>query len=141
MAPKKKLTDQERKRVQDQIAQLQASLDDVADADTEDEIEDAEADVVEKKKALAELFDRLGLTEADYDLLVEGVGASMDEKVRHIVREELGEDGDEDKGDGTVKELADDPEAPPVEDDTPPSSPPASKHWTERKVWGKGEEE
>lgn len=145
MAEKKKLTTEEKERVKAQIAELQASIAEEADAETPDE-EKIAAEEVEKKKAkLAALFDRLGLTEEDYDLLIESVGAGLDAQVRHIVKEELGEEGDggEKPDEGTVKELVEDPNAPPVESppDTAPENTPESRHWTEKKVFGKDEPE
>ena len=63
MSEKKKLSASERKKVEEQIAALQASLDDQAEADTAAEAREAEADVEQQRQQTADLFDRLGLTD------------------------------------------------------------------------------
>lgn len=140
MAEKKKLTAAEREKLRRQIAELQAALDDKEEASTPGEEEAAQEEVEEQQQKLAELFDRLGLTEADYDLLIEALGRGLDDHVKHLVREELGEEA---VNTGTVKDLAENPPGEGEREeggDTPPESPPASAHWTTRKLFGKKDE-
>lgn len=143
MAEKKKLTPEERKKVEAQIADLQSALDDVDDASTAAEEAAAQADLERERAATAALFDKLDLTEEDYDLLVAALATGTEQRTREIVREELGEDPPGDGGagggpDGGLGDLQDDPAAPPVGDPPAPDDPPKSAHWTEKRFgWNK----
>ena len=138
-ADKKKLSPAERKKVEEQIAALQASLDEQAEADTAAEAREAEADVEEQRAKTAALFDRLGLTEEDFDLLAGAMAAGTEERTRRIVREELA--AEEEAAEGGSLAEAGKPGAEPVEPDDKPDVPAESKHWTEKKLWGKKHEE
>lgn len=137
---KKKLTAAERAKVEKQIKDLQEALKDEEEATGAAAAADASEEVEEQRQKLAALFDRLGLTEEDYDLLAGALAAGTEERTREIVREELAAE-EEAANAGTVAELGADPEAgavaPPPED----SPPPPSKHWTEKKVFGRKDEE
>jgi hypothetical protein len=139
MADKKALTPEQRKKVQAQIAELQASLEDEAAASTPAEKEEASQDVEEEKQKTAELFDRLGLTEADFDLLAAAMASGTEERTRRIVREELAAE-EEAAGDGSLA-AAGEPGAQPVENPAPDDAPAPSKHWSEKKLWGKKHDE
>ncbi len=140
MPEKKKLSAAERKKVEEQIAALQASLDDQAEADTAAEAREAEADVEQQRQQTAALFDRLGLTEEDFDLLAGAMAAGTEERTRRIVREELAAEEEAAEGEGTLA-AAGEPGAKPLPPDDSPDLPAESKHWTERKLWGKKHEE
>ena len=135
MAEKKKLTPEERKKVEKQIADLQAALKEQDDAEGAAAAADAAEDVEEEREKLAQLFDRLGLTEEDYDLLAGAFAAGAEERTRQIVREELAAE-EEAAGDGSLGELGDNPDAGAVEPPAPDNPPPPSKHWTEKRLFG-----
>lgn len=140
--PKKKLTAAEKKKLQDQIAQLQSALEEEEEAEGAEETAEATEEVEEQRERLAALFDRLGLTEEDFDTLTAAFATGTEERTRSIVREVLAEE-EEAEGDGSLREAAENPEeAEVVEGDNPPDPPPPSKHWTERRILGrKGDEE
>lgn len=137
--PDKKLSAAERKKVEEQIAALQASLDDVAEADTAAEAEAAREDVEEEKRKTAELFDRLGLTEADFDLLASAMASGTEERTRRIVREELAAEEEAAGDKGSLAAAGEEQTA--LDPDHTPDTPAESKHWTEKKLWGKKHEE
>lgn len=149
MAPKKTLSAADKKKVEAQIKDLQEALEDVEDAEGGSDEAAANAELERERAATAALFDKLGLDESDYDLLVRSLAAGTESRTREIVREELGEEppGGEPSGEpppeaGGLGELEENPSAPPNTDPPPPESPPASKHWTERKFgWGKDDVE
>jgi hypothetical protein len=142
MAEKKKLTPEERKKVAAQIADLQAALDEVEDAEGAKEEAAAKAELEKERAATAALFSKLDLTEEDYDLLVKSLAAGTEDRTREIVREELGEEPGSGEGEGNPEagglgELQEDPGAPPNPAPQPPEDPPISKHWTEKRFgWG-----
>lgn len=138
MPEKKKLTAAERKAVEEQIAELQASLDEEAAASTAAEREEASEDVEEQKRKTAALFDRLGLTEEDFDLIAAAVASGTEDRTRRIVREELAAE-EEAAGGGSLASAAE--EGTPVEPDQKPDVPAPSKHWSERRLWGNKHEE
>lgn len=144
--PKKKLSSAERKKVEDQIAALQESLDDAEEASPEEQAA-ADADVEEQKKKTAALFDRLGLTEDDWTVLSAAFAAGTEDRTRRIVREELAAEEEEGEGEGeggagTLAEAADDPEgAGPVAQPKDDDEPVPTKHWTDKKIFGKSDEE
>lgn len=141
MPEKKKLTAVERKKIEEQIASLQEALEAEEVAKTPEEEAAAEEELAEQRRRTAELFDKLDLTEEDYDLLVRSVASGSEEELRRIVREELASAATpEGEPEGSVKKLQKDPKAPAVPGDSPPEEPPASKHWTEKKLFGRGEE-
>jgi hypothetical protein len=88
MAEKKKLTPAERKKVEDQIKELQDSLEEREEATPEDQAA-ADAEVERQRQATAELFDRLGITEEDWTVLSAAFAAGTEDRTRRIVREEL----------------------------------------------------
>lgn len=144
MTAKKKLTPEERKKIEAQILDLQEAVKDVDDAEGGAEEAAAKADLEKERAATAALFDRLGLTEDDYDLLVKSLAAGTEGRTREIVREELGEEPPAGEGEGTegggLQELQEDPAAPPTTLVAPPEDAPQSKHWTEKRFgWGKDE--
>jgi len=140
MPQKKKLNAAERKKVEDQIAALQASLEEQEEAEPEEQAE-ADADVEEQRRRTAELFDRLGITEEDWAVLSSAFATGTEERTRRIVREELAAEEEAAEG-GSLAEAADDPEgAEPVKPAKADDDPAPSKHWTERKLFGKSEEE
>lgn len=137
-AGKKKLSEAERKQVADQIAELQASLEDEAEAEGAEASAEATAEVEEQREQLATLFDRLQISEEDWELMSAAFSTGTEERTRSIVREVLAEE-EEAEGDGSLKEAAEKPggEAPPVPvPDAPPENAPPSKHWTERRILG-----
>jgi hypothetical protein len=141
---KKKLTPEEAEKVRAQIADLQEALDDVEEASTPQEEKEAAAELERERAATAALFDRLNLTEEDYDLLVRSVAAGTEERTREIVREELGEEppatpaGEGEGEGGGLAELEENPAAPPVTNPPPPEDPPKTQHWTEKRfLFGK----
>lgn len=140
---KKQLSAAERKAVEKQIADLQAALDDQEEATGAAASADAAEDVEAEREKLANLFDRLGLSEEDYDLLAGALATGTEERTRQIVREELAaeEEGKGGGDGGSLGELEENPAAPAV--DPPPADkpPPPSKHWTQKRLFGKGEEE
>lgn len=133
MAEKKKLTPEERKKIEDQIAELNEALKDQAEGEA------TPAEVEEEKRKLAALFDRLNITEEDYDVLVAGLAAGTEERTRRIVREELAAEEEGEEG-GSLKDLETDPNAPPNTQKPPPDQEPKAKHWTERKLFGKDDD-
>jgi hypothetical protein len=140
---KTKLTADERKAVEKQIADLQAALEEQEEAVGAEASAEAEEDVEAQREALASLFDRLEITEADYDLLAGAFATGTEERTRQIVREELAAEEEQSgagAGDGSVAELEDNPAAPAVDPPPPDNPPPPSKHWTEKRLFGKGEE-
>ena len=140
---KKKLTPEERKKVEDQIAALQASLEEQEEA-TPAEQPEADAEVEEQRRRTAELFDRLNITEEDWEVLSAAFAAGTEDRTRRIVREELAaeEEAEGGSGGGSLKDAADNPGgAEPVETPQPDDKPAPSKHWTEKKIFGKREDE
>lgn len=142
MAEKKKLSAAERTKIADQIAALQAALDDAEEAEGAAAAADAQEDVEEERQKLAALFDRLGLTEQDYDLLVGAVASGTEERTRAIVREELAAEEEAENDDGSLAGAGKDPaKATPVAPTPPDDAPPPSEHWTKKKLFGKRKEE
>lgn len=143
MAPeKKKLTAAERKKIEEQIAALQESLEDQEEASGAEQ-RAADAEVEAERKKLADLFDRLGIGEEDWTLISTAFATGTEARTRAIVREELAaeeEAQDEQKKGGSLGELEGNPGAPPVPPDSPPQEPPTSRHWTEKKLFGKRDE-
>lgn len=142
MAEKKKLTPEQRKKVEDQIKALQDSLKEQEAAEGAAASAEAAEDVEEQKEKLAALFDRLNLTEEDYDLLVSSLASGTEERTRQIVREELAAEEESSTERGSLKDAAENPKGakPNADEDKPPDTPAPSKHWTERKLFGKKDE-
>lgn len=138
--PRRKLTADEKERLKKQVERLQAALAEQDEADTPAEEKEAAEEVDEQRERTAALFDRLGLDEDDFDLLVGAVGAGIDTHVREIIREELDDPaGGETGGLGA---LQDDPGAGPVDVDTAEEEPtPTSEHWTRRRLFGSRKDE
>jgi len=151
MTEKKKLTAEEKAAVQKQIDDLQASLADQEQASGAAAQADADEEVEEQRERLATLFDRLGLSEEDFDLMATAFATGTEQRTRSIVREVLAEEeeaagtGDDDKGgtgdDGGLGAASDDPKVPPVKPDAAPEPAPQSEHWTKKKIFGRKEED
>jgi hypothetical protein len=141
---KKKLTPAERKKIEEQVAALQASLDEQEEATGAEASAEAAEEVEEQRERLASLFTKLDISEEDYDLLAGAFASGTEERTRQIVREELAaeeESGGAGGDDGSLGALEDDPSKPPIEPPPEDTPPPPSKHWSEKKIFGKKDDE